>query len=115
MSATIRMEWHGPKVIDMTRDAGMRGLTKAGHHLLSEAVNQTPIRDGILRGSGAVSRPDSKTVAVSFDTPYAVRQHEELGYNHPKGGKAKYLEDPLHDEDATMRALVAVEIWRALR
>lgn len=33
------------------------------------------------------------TAIVSFDTPYAVRQHEELGYNHPGGGKAKYLED----------------------
>lgn len=32
--------------------------------------------------------------AVSYGLPYALRQHEELGYEHPKGGEAKYLEKP---------------------
>lgn len=29
--------------------------------------------------------------------PYAVRQHEELAWNHPKGGQAKYLEVALNE------------------
>ena len=32
---------------------------------------------------------------VRFNTPYAVAQHERLDFVHPKGGKAKYLEEPL--------------------
>jgi hypothetical protein len=32
---------------------------------------------------------------AGFNTPYALAQHERLDFNHPKGGKAKYLEDPL--------------------
>lgn len=32
--------------------------------------------------------------SVSYDLPYAVRQHEELGYKHPRGGEAKFLEKP---------------------
>lgn len=31
---------------------------------------------------------------VGFTEPYALRQHEEMGYRHPKGGQAKYLETP---------------------
>jgi len=34
---------------------------------------------------------------VVFNTPYATYQHEELGLNHPKGGEAKYLENPLKE------------------
>jgi len=33
-------------------------------------------------------------VEVSYDLIYARRQHEELSYRHPKGGQAKYLEEP---------------------
>lgn len=28
---------------------------------------------------------------------YAARQHEELGWNHPKGGEAKFLENALNE------------------
>lgn len=34
---------------------------------------------------------------VSFNTPYAARQHEELTWRHPLGGEAKYLENPLKE------------------
>ena len=37
-----------------------------------------------------------KAVYISFNTPYARRQHEELGYNHPLGGGPKYLENPFN-------------------
>jgi len=32
---------------------------------------------------------------VAFNMPYALVQHERLDFHHPKGGKAKYLEDNL--------------------
>jgi len=32
---------------------------------------------------------------VVVDQRYAHRQHEELSYHHPRGGRAKYLEAPL--------------------
>jgi hypothetical protein len=35
---------------------------------------------------------------VGFNTPYALVQHERLDFNHPKGGKAKYLEDNLKEQ-----------------
>jgi len=38
---------------------------------------------------------DAVVGEVGFDQPYALAQHERLDFNHPKGGKAKYLEDNL--------------------
>ena len=31
---------------------------------------------------------------IGFSEPYALAQHEEVEYRHPKGGQAKYLEQP---------------------
>lgn len=65
--------------------------------LLGKAVNLAPIDTADLRGSGKVeleTNGDKITATVSFNTPYAVRQHEDLTYNHPRGGEAKYLEKP---------------------
>jgi hypothetical protein len=33
---------------------------------------------------------------VTVDQPYAQDQHETLFYRHPRGGKAKFLEEPLY-------------------
>lgn len=40
---------------------------------------------------------DGKSGTVSYDTPYAVVQHEVTWYRHRPGRKAKYLEDPVND------------------
>jgi len=40
---------------------------------------------------------DAVVGEVGFNTPYALVQHERLDFNHPKGGKAKYLEDNLKE------------------
>lgn len=66
--------------------------------LLGRAVRDAPVEEGTLRGSGSVDidvTPGRITAEVSFDTVYAARQHEEITWRHPKGGKAKYLEDNL--------------------
>lgn len=63
--------------------------------LLGKAVNLAPVDTGDLRGSGkAEFSDDGKSGTVSFNTPYAIRQHEELDYNHPQGGQARYLAAP---------------------
>jgi hypothetical protein len=52
---------------------------------------------------------------VSYDTVYAVRQHEELTWRHDPGRQAKYLEQPYNTERPTMLALIAAAERRALR
>ena len=55
-----------------------------------------------------------KAVYISFNTPYARRQHEELGYNHPLGGKAKYLEDPFNRNKDKVLKRAANQVKKAL-
>ncbi len=116
MKMTADLKWHGESVHGKGRNGSLRGLKLAGEHILGVARQQVPHEEGTLERSG-VSKVDATAkvpeVAVFFDTPYAVRQHEELDWQHDEGRKAKYLEDPLNDERDTALQLVAAEIRRA--
>ena len=116
-------KWRIKEAVKLAEEAGLKALRTGAEAILTEAIDETPIETGTLRRSGTVTvgaLPDGarvfeaaeagnemkdafpgqegkeKAVYVSFNTPYARRQHEELGYNHPLGGKAKYLEDPFN-------------------
>jgi len=94
------------------------GVQDVGLDLLSESVKLAPVMTGTLRGSGYVEfnnqqiaegtemgtiikNPliieaiDNPSAEIGFGEEYAVKQHEEVEYNHPKGGQAKYLEEPM--------------------
>lgn len=103
--------------LDAKMQAGaVRGLQIAMEHLLQVSREQVPTEETTLERSGTPSvDPASMTGAVSYDTPYAVRQHEELTWQHDDGRKAKYLEDPFGTESAKMQEQIATEIRRALR
>ena len=55
---------------------------------------------------------DGKQGAVSYDTPYAIRQHEELGYRHAEGRIAKYLEIPFQQNQGKALEIMQREIKR---
>jgi len=56
-----------------------------------------------------------KAVYISFNTPYARRQHEEVGYYHPLGGYAKYLEVPFARKKKKVLKYADKQIKKALR
>ena len=87
------------------REGGARGVYLACEHLLGAARADAPRDEHTLQRSGAANTDGLRGV-VSFDTPYAVIQHEELGYNHPRGGRAKYLEANMASQRSTMHALI---------
>lgn len=112
--ATVR--WNGDQIADAVRKAALRGITAAGEHLLAESRSLVPLEEGTLERSGEVVVDEANLRAtVVYDTPYAVRQHEELDYQHAPGREAKYLERPFNAERDTMQALIAAQIRRALR
>lgn len=79
-------------------DGAEKGVRAVLEDLLGHGQRDAPIEEGTLRGSGSVEidrRHDAVRGRVKFSTPYAAKQHEELTYEHPRGGKAKYVEDPL--------------------
>lgn len=67
--------------------------------------------------SKAYPKPMGKDdlVYISFNTPYALLQHEELGFNHPRGGKALYLKDPLNRNAEKTIQYVQLRVSKALR
>lgn len=84
--------------------------------MLGVSSDRVPNEEGTLERSGRVSVDDGALVAaISYDTPYAVRQHEELTYRHSNGRTAKYLENALISESGTVRDLIAAECRRAMR
>ncbi len=118
------MPWSGDLLANLSRieakvqRAALRGVTLGAEHVLGEAVKLVPLEEGTLSRSGKTSaqmQGDTAVAAVSFDTPYAIRQHEELGYRHDAGRQAKYLEQPLATEAKTAASIMAEAIRKALQ
>ena len=112
--ADFGMTWRGPEVAAQVTGAKRNALGKGAALLLARTIPDVPLRDGPLSDSGATD-VDDEAATVYFDTPYAVRQHEELGYQHPKRGKAKYLESHVVDDREVVSQVMAAEVRRALR
>lgn len=91
----VRLDWHGPDVLAAVEAAGERGIRDCAQFILDESRKQVPLDTGALSRSGAVD-VQGLSGTVSYDTPYAVRWHEQQA-NFQRGRKNKYLEDPLND------------------
>ena len=88
--------------------ASMDGMADAMEHVLGVATDHVPHEYGDLQNSGKATVDESSRMgAVSFDTPYAVRQHEELTWRHNAGRTAKYLENAVNSERDTVAELIA--------
>ncbi|MGH3863578.1 hypothetical protein [Actinokineospora sp.] len=110
----VRIEWHGDEVGDNARRGAARGLGLGAEHVRGVSVDRAPLDTAALRDSATASHdPDALTAAVSYDTPYAARQHEELDYHHRTGGP-KYLESALASERETVARLIQAQIRKAL-
>ena len=137
-----RNRWRTKEAVRIAEQAGLKALRTGAEAILTEAIDETPIDTGTLRRSGTVTvgkLPDSariyeaaeagnemkdafpekigkeKAVYISFNTPYARRQHEELDYEHPRGGKAKYLEDPFNRNKEKVLKYADKQIRKALK
>lgn len=114
-----------------------KGLADMGTHLLEKSVPETPVDTGALRESseavvngqvvatgrkdGGINRMGSPGaglghhaqghVAFGEGLDYAVRQHEDFSYRHPRGGGPKFLENPFRAERPYLLHL-AVEAWK---
>jgi hypothetical protein len=135
-------KWRIKEATKIAEEAALKALRTGAEAILTEAIDEAPVDTGTLRRSGTVtvgSKADGgqvyaaaeagtemkdafpneigkeKAVYISFNTPYARRQHEELDYNHPRGGKAKYLEDPFNRLKKKVVKMAELRIKKALR
>lgn len=111
-----RLRWTGDAATAAIHSGLLRGLTLAGELTLQATRQRVPIAEGTLERSGAVSVDEqSLTAAVSYDTPYAVRVHEDMTARHSPGRSAKYVESVLPEVAAEVQALIAAQVRRELR
>ncbi|MET9923331.1 MULTISPECIES: hypothetical protein [unclassified Streptomyces] len=111
-----RLQWNGDAVLRGTRAGAVRGLRLGTEHVLQVSRERVPIEEGTLERSGtATVDEDELRAAVAYDTPYAVRQHEEMDYRHDAGRTSKFLELPMAEEADTVGEIIAAEMRRALR
>jgi hypothetical protein len=137
-----RNRWRTKEAVRIAEQAGLKALRTGAEGILTEAIDETPVETGTLRRSGTVTvggLPDGaqvyeaaeagtemkdafsdpvgkeKAVYISFSTPYSRRQHEELDWEHPVGGKAKYLEDPFNRLKKKVVKMAEQQIKKALR
>jgi len=135
-------KWRIKEAVKIAEEAGLKALRTGAEAILTEAIDEAPIDTGTLRRSGTVTvgkLPDGervfeaaeagnemkdafpgkigkeKAVYISFNTPYARRMHEDLGYTPKRGGGPKYLEDPFNRLKKKVVKMAELRIKKALR
>jgi hypothetical protein len=67
---------------------------------LGEMLSRVPVAEGTLQSTGRVHDAEIEvggvSVAISFDTPYAVAQHEKF-FHHDHGGQMRYMSSVLDE------------------
>jgi hypothetical protein len=89
-----------------------RGLVLATEFLLTEANKHVPHDEGVLERSGEASN-EGHLGAVSYDTPYAVRQHEDTTLRHYGKGEAKWLENTFTRDGRKAADIIATQARKA--
>lgn len=110
---SVHSEWNDKFNPAIQRQA-TAGLRNAAEFILAKALEIVPIEEGTLAKSGTTAA-EGTTAAVSFNTPYAARQHEELDWSHDAGRTAKYLERPMTESKTAVLGILAAEIGKALK
>ncbi|MCL5291280.1 MAG: HK97 gp10 family phage protein [Actinobacteria bacterium] len=119
------IKWYGEQVKTEVKRAAAKAIMDCALDLLGKSVELAPVDQGDLRANGSVT-PNNvsalKTagnnvgemiIRVGFNLPYAEVQHERLDYSHPKGGQAKYLEQPFEANVAKYQQHIKTEVKRA--
>ena len=108
MAKTWPLDIDVGSAVRRSKAGAVRGLTLAVEHILQVSNTHVPIEEGTLERSGKASvDAGSLRGAVSYDTEYAVVQHEDLTLQHDAGRTAKYLERAMTGERSTARELIA--------
>lgn len=94
--------------------AALKGQKVLAQNILGESQKIVPVDTGTLRRSGHISTEGNITT-ISYNTPYALKQHENASLNHPQGGEAKYLERPFNEKVQDYENYISTEVYKAMR
>jgi hypothetical protein len=110
----VRVTWNGGKITEAAIAGALRGLAISAELILQRSRQVVPNDEGTLERSGVASVDRrTMTAAVSYDTPYAVRQHE-VPMNHQDGRTDKYLERPWRSSRKDVSRILQTQIKKAM-
>jgi hypothetical protein len=109
---SMKVSWDDGQARSKADAEATRALTLAAEHLLAKANDTVPIEEGTLARSGSVDVDGRAGEAtVSYDTPYALRLHENPQYAFKHGRRGKWLELTLQEQAAAiMRVFSGIRI-----
>ena len=102
---------HGTKMV--CREA----IIECCRDLKLESQAEVPVDTGKLKNSARIyNNSDANTISysVGYETPYAIYQHENIEFNHPNGGKSKFLEDPFKRNQQKYQTKIASAVKKKL-
>jgi hypothetical protein len=124
----VRSSWQGQTASTALRGAGWQGLVDTMEAVFEETQRQVPRLTNQLAESGRIVYDQSKGRASivygdserrhgnrSPSQAYARRQHEDMTLKHPRGGKAKFVEDPMKESGALLERNLRRRIRDRLR
>lgn len=100
----VSLTWTDPKV---SANSG-RALKAATEVIRKDSIERTPKDTGNLQTNCYAENTDTEATVYYTDV-YAARQHEEVTWNHPEKGEAKFLEKALRSQrEAALQAMADV-------
>lgn len=108
------------------RVGGFNGCEEAAWEVLDMADRLVPVDTGKLRNSWFLEQ-DGNAFKISYEAiepwanasngiyNYAWRIHEDLSLNHPNGGQAKFLEQPLREHHNYLLSIIKENVKKAFK
>ena len=94
------------QVINAINSGISSGLKHWAQEVMEKSLEICPVRTGYLKSTGHIIYKGDKTVAFTYDAPYAIFIHEGLNGHHPR----KFLENPLMESTNELPAIIKKEI-----
>ncbi len=95
------------------RRAMLDAIQNVAEDLLEDANRTIPIDTGRMMNSGRAESEETHTgvrAVVSYDTPYTVRQHEDLSLRHKPGRRGMWLTYAAKENMPKYRVYLAGEV-----
>lgn len=84
------LTWNSNEIVRAINNALPGLLRDVGEMILNESNKIAPIDEGTMINTGSVSVNDNK-VYISYDTAYAIKQHDDTGLTHKNGRQDHFL------------------------
>lgn len=110
-------KWGEDAVMAKGKAAVEDALFNIGEMVVRESRNRCPKDTGALRASAHATLANAMgtrqpVVIVSYDTPYARRQHEDTTLRHSIGGP-KFLENAVKDNQGEIESRIGTALGKA--